>query len=45
MVYDRSLYRKIVHPLQWTRFAMKIEGLSIEQQPQDKPLKQEGEKK
>ncbi len=28
LVYGRSLYRKIVHPLQWSRFAIKIEGLS-----------------
>ena len=44
LIYGRSLYRKIVHPLQWTRFAMKIEGLSLEPQPQDKTVKQEGEK-
>ncbi|PWI48946.1 hypothetical protein CEE45_04240 [Candidatus Heimdallarchaeota archaeon B3_Heim] len=37
LVYNRSLYRKIVHPLQWTRFAIKIEGLSSPQEPENKP--------
>ncbi|MHA1976925.1 MAG: hypothetical protein ACW98I_08515 [Candidatus Hodarchaeales archaeon] len=36
-IYNRSFYRKIVHPLQWTRFAMKIEGLSSQQDSESKP--------
>ncbi|NHJ03084.1 MAG: hypothetical protein EAX86_13185 [Candidatus Heimdallarchaeota archaeon] len=27
VVYGRSLYRNIAHPMQWTRYASKVEGL------------------
>ncbi|MFX1282170.1 MAG: hypothetical protein ACFFB5_00885 [Promethearchaeota archaeon] len=30
-IYKKSLYRKIVHPLQWARYASKFEGLIVEQ--------------
>jgi DNA primase large subunit len=45
-VYGRSWHRdrKIVHPLQWTRYAMKIEGLTLEEKPEKAPEVQEEDK-
>ncbi|MHA2176468.1 MAG: hypothetical protein ACXACP_01470 [Candidatus Hodarchaeales archaeon] len=40
LVYGRSLYRKIVHPLQWSRFAIKIEGLSSQESSSTTPSKE-----
>ncbi len=40
LVYNRTFYRKIVHPLQWTRFAMKIEGLSTPKESENKPTEE-----
>ena len=44
LIYGRSLYRKIVHPLQWTRFAIKLEGLTPQQQTTAQPSEEETDK-
>ncbi len=38
-IYGRQTYRKIVHPMQWARFATKIEGLMIEDEEEEKEEK------
>jgi DNA primase large subunit len=43
-IYKRSLYRKIVHPLQWARYASKFEGLMIEQEEGDSSVNEEVER-
>jgi DNA primase large subunit len=43
LVYGRLFHRKIVHPLQWTRYAVKLEGLTSEQQKTTKKSEEEAE--
>ena len=43
MIYGRVLYRKIVHPLQWTRVAVKLEGLTSQQQKTTLQSEEDGE--
>lgn len=43
-IYKRSLYRKIVHPLQWARYASKVEGLMIDQEEGDSSVQEEVER-
>ncbi|MFX0014141.1 MAG: hypothetical protein ACFFB2_06600 [Promethearchaeota archaeon] len=35
IIYGRTFYGKIVHPLQWARFASKIEGLIVDEKESD----------
>ncbi len=42
-IYKRSLYRKIVHPLQWARYASKFEGLMVEEKENDSSVNKEVE--
>ena len=44
LIYRKSLYRKIVHPLQWARYASKFEGLMVEEKESDSPIKKEVDK-
>jgi DNA primase large subunit len=41
LIYGQPLYRKIVHPLQWTRYALKREGLTSEDSSASKESKEE----
>ena len=42
-IYKKSLYRKVVHPLQWARYASKFEGLMVEQKKGDSSVDKEVE--
>ena len=42
-IYGRSFYGKIVHPLQWTRYASKLEGLIVEEKEEGSIENQEVE--
>jgi DNA primase large subunit len=41
LIYGKPSYRKIVHPLQWARVAMKLEGLVKEPETQNPAMNQE----
>ncbi|UCG03068.1 MAG: hypothetical protein JSW11_03580 [Candidatus Heimdallarchaeota archaeon] len=43
IIFKKSLYRKIVHPLQWARYASKFEGLIVEQRESDSSISEEVE--
>ncbi|UCG90254.1 MAG: hypothetical protein JSU57_00580 [Candidatus Heimdallarchaeota archaeon] len=42
-IYGKTLYRKIVHPLQWARYASKFEGLMVEQDESNSSKNNEAE--
>ncbi|MFX0049656.1 MAG: hypothetical protein ACFE8U_00055 [Candidatus Hermodarchaeota archaeon] len=41
LIFDKPSYRKIVHPLQWSRVAMKLEGLAKDSETQRTSKNQE----